>query len=539
MQQWSVWGVLGAALVVTGCGGGGGSDPGGWSEEDPTGQRGTLLYNPPLRTSSMSAEAFKSSLATDSAGQALLAVAGTPKCGVDIHYLQYGTVGGAGEATQASGALMVPSGDSAQCAGARPLVLYAHGTNTAKRYNLADAVDRSNPAYGEALLVAATYAAQGYIVVAPNYAGYDSSPLSYHPYLNADQQSKEMMDALSAARKAMPNLGTRKSGQLFITGYSQGGHVAMATHKAMQARGQAVTASAPMSGPYALGAFGDAVYYGQVNLGATLFTPLLATSYQKAYGNIYNSPADFYGASWAPGIESLLPGALSTSELIAQGKLPATTLFNNLAPTAPDNVPPTTQFILNSFTPATSPTAFSPLFAQGFGLNPLVRNEVRLAYLLDAMTNPDGAVPSRISGLQAVTPTHPLRRAFKANDLRNWVPQRPVFMCGGSADPTVFFHLNTQLMQSYWASNGPNAAPTGVVNVLDVDSAVTGLSDPYAAAKLGFATFKGLKAASAVAAGAKDGGASAVLQAYHGELVPPFCTVAARGFFQQVQASGQ
>ena len=49
------------------------------------------------------------------------------------------------------------------------------------------------------------FAAQGYIVVAPNYAGYDISTLGYHPFLNADQQSGEMMDILAAARTALPN----------------------------------------------------------------------------------------------------------------------------------------------------------------------------------------------------------------------------------------------------------------------------------------------------------------------------------------------
>jgi len=56
---------------------------------------------------------------------------------------------------------------------------------------------------GEALIMAAVFASQGYIVVAPNYAGYDSSTLPYHPYLVADQQSKDMIDALTAARSAL------------------------------------------------------------------------------------------------------------------------------------------------------------------------------------------------------------------------------------------------------------------------------------------------------------------------------------------------
>src|SRR6202007_2436583 len=111
--------------------------------------------------------------------------------------------------------------------------------------------------------LAALFASQGYIVVAPNYAGYDTSTLPYHPYLIADQQSKDMIDALSAARPALPlaSLTTvADNGQLFITGYSQGGYVAMATHRAMQAAGTVVTGAAPMSGPSALAAFGVSVF---------------------------------------------------------------------------------------------------------------------------------------------------------------------------------------------------------------------------------------------------------------------------------------
>ena len=42
----------------------------------------------------------------------------TPKCGIDFHYIQYQTVGGANESATASGALMIPTGGSA-CTGNR------------------------------------------------------------------------------------------------------------------------------------------------------------------------------------------------------------------------------------------------------------------------------------------------------------------------------------------------------------------------------------------------------------------------------------
>jgi len=216
----------------------------------PTTTRGSLLQNPPTLVTTISAPAMLLAL-NALANQQVLAVSGTPLCEVAVHQIRYATVGGTNEATTASGALMVPVGSDAQCRGARPLVLYAHGTTTERDFNMTELQDDPN---GEALIVAALFAAQGYIVVAPNYAGYDSSTLPYHPYLVADQQSKDMIDALAAARSALPTGSAptaTDNGRLYITGYSQGGYVAMATHRAMQAAGMTVTASAPSAGPYA------------------------------------------------------------------------------------------------------------------------------------------------------------------------------------------------------------------------------------------------------------------------------------------------
>ena len=537
MNTLPLLGIVAAASLLAACGGDS-DDNHGIVDSAPA--RGALIQNPPLRTAFFSAGDFAARLNASASGRDILAVAGTPKCGVDVQYIRYGTVGGANESTDASGALMTPSGGP-DCSGSRPVVLYAHATRTGKSHNLANLLDESNVAYPEASLIAAMYAAQGYIVVAPNYAGYDTSKLAYHPYLNAEQSSQEMMDALSAARKALPGLiqPVQDSGKLFIAGYSQGGHVAMATHKAMQAAGQTVTASAPMSGPYALAAYMDAIFYGNVPLGSTLFTPLLVNSYQKAYGNIYSQLTDIYEPAYASGIDTLLPTDTPQSTLLAPGgKLPQTALFNRTPPTAPAGSPPSLQPTLNAISPPTTPPELAPLFALGFGTSNLITNSFRLNYLLDALAQPDGAVPALNNALPAASPAHPVRMATKRNDLRNWTPTSPVLLCAGSGDPTVFYSVNTQLMQGFWTSPSPAAPAAGLLTVLNVDSAPTSATDPYAAAKAGFAQARAGTASAAVAAGASDGGTSAVVQAYHGTLVPPFCNAAARGFFQQVMASG-
>ena len=472
---------------------------------------GALLQSPAQLVSTMTAPSLLVELNL-AANQPLLSLSGAPICDVLIYRIQYQTVGGANEPTTASGALMVPSGLGSGCTGARPIVLYAHGTSTDRAFTM---TDLSN---GEALALAAVFASQGYIVVAPNYAGYDTSSLPYHPYLIAAQQSKDMIDALKAARTALPLASatlTSDSGQLFVAGYSQGGYVAMATQRAMEAAGMTVTAAAPMSGPYALAAFADAVFYGQVNGGAPISTTLLLTAYQAAYGNIYATPGDVFEPQYATGIESLLPTTLTRSELYAQGLLPQYALFSA--------TPPAAQFAAN--TPATTPANLAEVFAAGFGTGNLILNSYRLSYLEDAQANPDGGFPAVTTGLTATAPQLPWRQALQRNDLRNWVPMAPVQLCGGDLDPVVFW-LNTQLMQNYWAGHAPAAA----IGVLDLEAPVS-TSDSYTDLKQGFQAAKTLVAADAVLQGATDGGASAVAEAYHATLVAPFCFAAAKSFF--------
>lgn len=510
---------IAAALVLAGCGGsdsgpaGGtgnnqGSSPGGSS----TPAEGTLLQSPGQLISTLSAPSLlvELNLATN---QPLLSLSGTPVCDVLIYKIEYETVGGANEPTTASAALMIPSGLGSNCTGSRPLVLYAHGTSTDRTF------DMTNLNNAEALSMAAIFASQGYIVVAPNYAGYDTSTLPYHPYLIAAQQSKDMIDALTAARKALPLASatlTGDNGKLFITGYSQGGYVAMATHRAMEAAGMTVTASAPMSGPYALAAFADAVFYGAVNGGAPISTTLLSTAYQHAYGNIYGSPSDVFEPQYVSGIETLLPTTLTRSELYSQGKLPQYALFSAS--------PPAPQFA--NITPPTMPANLAPLFALGFGTGNLILNSYRLSYLEDAVQNPDGGFPTITTGVAAASPQLPWRQALKRNDLRSWTPIAPVQLCGGADDPVVFW-FNTQLMQAYWTAH-PSA--TATIGVLDLESAVTAL-DPYGNLKQEFQAAKTLIIADAIAQGATDGGFAAVTESYHATLVAPFCLAATRSFF--------
>lgn len=538
MKSWkSLWTAALLAAVTLGLGGCGGSDSSSGGTVAKSNSPGTLINTPPLRVASLSAADFAGLLGQSASGTQLLKLAGTPACGIDIYYLNFWTTGGAGEAATASGALMVPTGGSG-CSGPRPLVMYAHGTTTAKNYNIANIADSTNPAYSESALIAAVYAAQGFIVVAPNYAGYDTSSLAYHPYLNATQQAGEMIDILAAARTALPTTfasGTTDSGKLLLTGYSQGGYVALATMRALEAAHQTVTAAAPGSGPYALEFFGDAIFTGHVDLGSTVFAPLLTTSYQKSYGNIYSATTDVYSSTYATGIDMLLPNTQSLTALFTANLLPETALFNSTTPTPADITAAGVPSPLNEelaavmAVPNDPNNPQTPLFALGFGSPYLINNSYRISYVVDAAGNPDGTNASPASyNLAAAAPSiNTFRKALYMNDLRQgpWAPNAPLLMCGGINDPTVFFK-NSQIMSGYFSTNF--TLPPGLVTVLSVDP---GTSAPTTALETAFVAERDAYYAA--------GGETAVIQNYHGAIVPPLCAAAARGFFQQVLGAAQ
>lgn len=509
----SSWAALAASLLLAACGGGGGGSA-GTQVSNPT--PGQLVQNPPPRTVSLGAAEFSGELqAAGSSGQLLLQLAtgsssGTLPCGVDVQYIQYGTLGGKNEATQASGALMVPTGSGASCSGPRPIVVFSHGTTIEKRFNMADFTDNTNPAYSQATLAAALFAAKGFIVVAPNYAGYDSSTLGYHPFLVADQQSKEMIDAVTAARAALPKLiaPVSDNGKLFLTGISQGGFVAMATHRAMQNASMTVTASSPIEPVSAVSAYGDYIISGRVPAGGTILIPMLLTGYQKTYGTVYNATTDLYEANYATGIESVFPGTYTNTTAVTSGKTAQSHLFTGTPPS--DSNP-----------------SLAALWANGFGSGNLIKDSYRTAYLTAMGASADqGFAP-------AVTPGHPLRAALAQNDLRTWTsstsPSRPMLLCGGSADPTVFYGTNMGISANLAAANAnvtvfdlENAYPSYAGSHQFVGSSATALQ----------AGFANAKAAVAASAGSDPTAqATAVVAAYHGSLAPPFCAAAASGFF--------
>lgn len=373
-------------MILAGCGG---------NNDSPT-PRGKLIGIPTEKSTQSITQL--DSVTTINGLQVLV---GPAKCDVKMVQINYQTPGvQPGEMTNASAAVLIPSGDDPSCQGPLPLIAFARGTELDKIHTNADPTDKL------AKLLMTFFASQGYAVVATDYLGYALSSYPYHPYMHADSEASAVIDSIRATRNAASTLGLTLNGKVMLSGYSQGGHAAMATQRVIERDNAGefnLVAAAHLAGPYYVS---KALIGGASTpiLGVQYFTPFQITAWQKIYGNLYNNVSDVFNAPYASFIEGLFPVVNYPADL---AKLPAS---------------------------ATAPaTAMDLVFKAGF--------------MTDLATNPSNATIV----------------AARKQDLLGWDPKAPTTLCGGSGDTTVNFSVNAQALRDDFLSRGVT------VTLVDVD----------------------------------------------------------------------
>jgi predicted esterase len=129
----------------------------------------------------------------------------------------------------------------------------------------------------------------GFAAVLPDYVGYGSSNDSNHPYLLKEISAQNSLDMIKASMKYMEDSGVALNYQLYISGYSQGGHVAMALGEKIEKENFDIVdlkGIAPMAGPYLISSFGDAVLKADATMSVPAFMAYIADSYSNAHDNI-------------------------------------------------------------------------------------------------------------------------------------------------------------------------------------------------------------------------------------------------------------
>lgn len=199
---------------------------------------------------------------------------------VDLIKVVYNTVNATGEPVIASGAFAKPQSENCSLF---PMAIYQHGTTL----NKDDVPSRDNAESAIAKLIGGL----GFYALAPDYVGMGDSP-GLHPYIHAESEATAGVDMIRAVREYLATLDEMDNGEVLITGYSQGGHAAMAMHKYIEENDLLdefnVIAAAPASGPYDLSGSQTAVIISgepYSNPGYIVYT---LASYQTAYGNLYS-----------------------------------------------------------------------------------------------------------------------------------------------------------------------------------------------------------------------------------------------------------
>jgi hypothetical protein len=163
-------------------------------------------------------------------------------------------------------------------------MVYDHGTRIgiAQSYGIQDLEQ----------VVCMMHAADGYVAIFPFYYGFAGGEKE-HVYQDSWTEAMSTIYMIKACREIYPQINRSTSGQLFLTGYSQGGHASMATHKMLESGAFdeiKLTASSPMSGAYDMtGEQAKTMFrtYTQPH-----YLPYLILSYQYAYhlwqGDVYD-----------------------------------------------------------------------------------------------------------------------------------------------------------------------------------------------------------------------------------------------------------
>jgi acetyl esterase/lipase len=229
--------------------------------------------------------------------------------GTELYALQYTTTDPFGVPDTASGLVVLPVPDPGRTLTSVPVAVYNHGTVDNR-----EAVP-SRPGVEERLLPTA-FAAFGYVVLAPDYLGLGESR-GFHPYVHAETEARAGLDMLRALREYATAEDYPLNDQLFITGYSQGGHASMALHQAIETEFSAefsVTAAVHMSGPYSIsGAMVDRILSEEPYLyPAYLVNTFLSYNYVD---QLYDSIVAVFKPEYAPLAESFLAEEITLGTL--------------------------------------------------------------------------------------------------------------------------------------------------------------------------------------------------------------------------------
>jgi pimeloyl-ACP methyl ester carboxylesterase len=170
-------------------------------------------------------------------------------------------------------------------------VLWMHGTNYDRKGSV------SHPSTEEGVLLSGVFAGGGYLFVAPDLLGLGVSKAP-QAYLYNPSTIDVTLDFLRAAQIVSKDLGRPWNPNLYVAGFSQGGHSAAVIARELERLDDPrwrLKAAAGIEGAYNLADVSMPVAMGGSSSGHPVYLTLLALSYATYYGqpldSVFNPPS--------------------------------------------------------------------------------------------------------------------------------------------------------------------------------------------------------------------------------------------------------
>lgn len=213
--------------------------------------------------------------------------------GITGYKVNYNTIDHNNQPIVATGLIIVPD---VTCD--VDMLTYCHGTVFDP---LEVPSNESGAGDGMEIIMGYYYSANGYLTVMPDYIGLGPDATMNHLYVHEDTEAAATRDLMVAAKNLQNTLGYDLTGDVMMTGYSQGGHAAMSTFKDIiynPISGLNLQVGGMGSGPYNLsGSQYNMIINNPFYENPEFMLYVMATC-QTVNGNIYNTPSDILRAPY-------------------------------------------------------------------------------------------------------------------------------------------------------------------------------------------------------------------------------------------------
>ena len=321
----------------------------------------------------------------------------TAEYGVDVYRVYY-EMPYLDSTITVSGAMFIPVGTDVDCS--LPVITYMHGTIFKRTDAPSFIINEAGINEGS---LGYLMSSPGFITLMPDYVGLGTSELM-HPYVHAQSAADAGVYLLQAAQTLGLELGFSFDDEFYSTGYSQGGHAAMAFSRELQENWSdeyPLTASAPLSGPYDISGTQSIQISESDSYSNPAYIAYNIIGWNSYYGNIYEDLSEIFQEPYASALPAMFDGE-------------------------------TDGFTINAYLPD-------------------LLSEMMQPGIIEELTN---------------NPDHPFNLAAIDNDVYEWVPLSPMKMYYCTEDEQVFYQ-NSLVAEEWMNANGATSVVTSNGGALD------------------------------------------------------------------------